>query len=101
MNAKKWFVYMIRTVDGQLYTGITTDIQRRWREHKSGKGGARYFRTQSPKALAFLEESADRSSASKREAHIKGLTKLKKEDWILAHTESTTTLLSLCEFTYD
>ncbi len=101
MNAKKWFVYMIRTSDGQLYTGITTDIQRRWREHKNGKGGARYFRTQAPQVLALLEEQDDRSKASKREALIKALSKQKKEELVAAQTQNTANLLNLCEFTYE
>jgi putative endonuclease len=79
MNEKRWFVYMIRTHDAQLYTGITTDIQRRWHEHLSGKGGARYFRARKPQALCFLEEHLNRSSASKREAAIKKLSKIDKE----------------------
>ena len=70
---------MIRTNDGQLYTGITTDIQRRWQEHLTGKGGARYFRARKPQSLCFLEEHVDRSSASKREAAIKKLSKIEKE----------------------
>ena len=85
MSEKIWFVYMIRTNDGQLYTGITTDMQRRWREHLTGKGGARYFRTRKPKSLCFLEQHTDRSSASKREAAIKQLAKSAKE--LLVHTQ--------------
>ncbi|MES2823634.1 MAG: GIY-YIG nuclease family protein [Pseudomonadota bacterium] len=79
MNEKPWFVYMIRTHDAQLYTGITTDIQRRWHEHLSGKGGARYFRARKPQALCLLEEHLNRSTASKREAAIKKLSKIEKE----------------------
>jgi putative endonuclease len=79
MIAKTWFVYMLRTSDGQLYTGITTDIQRRWQEHSSGKRGARYFRGRTPESLCFLEAHGDRSNASKREAQIKKLTKIAKE----------------------
>ena len=93
MSANKWLVYMIRTLDGQLYTGITTDIQRRWQEHKSGKGGARYFRGHTPKAIALLEEHIDRSSASKREAQIKMLSKPLKEALVIEHLPVTTTLL--------
>jgi putative endonuclease len=74
-----WFVYIIRTQDGQLYTGITTDVQRRWHEHLSGKKGARYFRTQTPQSLCYVEGHLDRSSASKREASIKKLPKIAKE----------------------
>jgi putative endonuclease len=86
MTAKIWFVYIIRTSDGQLYTGITTDIQRRWQEHSSGKGGARYFRARKPESLCLVEEHPDRSSASKREAEIKKLTKLLKETLVARHT---------------
>jgi putative endonuclease len=79
MTEKNWWVYMIRTNDGQLYTGITTDIQRRWREHSSGKGGARYFRARKPESLCLSEQYPDRSSASKREAEIKKMPKIVKE----------------------
>ena len=85
MIEKTWWVYMIRTHNGQLYTGITTDIQRRWQQHLSGKGGARYFRTNKPQAVCFLEQHSDRSSASKREAAIKKLSKTEKESILLTH----------------
>jgi putative endonuclease len=93
MTAKIWFVYMIRTNDGQLYTGITTDIQRRWQEHSTGKGGARYFRTRKPEAISLLEVHLDRSSASKREAEIKKLAKPAKEALVLNQQFSTEGLL--------
>lgn len=92
MTAKLWFVYMIRTSDGQLYTGITTDMQRRWQEHCSGKGGARYFRGRKPETLCLLEEQSDRSSASKREAAIKKLSKTAKEALVAAQELSSTNL---------
>lgn len=85
VDPKAWWVYIIRTRDAQLYTGITTDIQRRWQEHISGKGGARYFRGHIPQALCFLEQHADRSSASKREAAIKKLAKKDKESLVSQH----------------
>ncbi len=94
MSAKNWLVYMIRTCDGKLYTGITTDIQRRWQEHCTGKGGARYFRTSKPETIALLEEHLDRSSASKREAEIKKLPKLAKETLVKNCSLITTRLLS-------
>ena len=81
-----WFVYMIRTSDAQLYTGITTDMQRRWQEHLSGKGGARYFRARKPQAICFLEEHPDRSSASTREAAIKKISKVEKELLVLTQS---------------
>lgn len=76
---------MIRTGDGQLYTGITTDIQRRWQEHSSGKGGARYFRARKPERLCLTEQYPDRSNASKREAEIKKMTKIAKETLVANH----------------
>lgn len=76
---------MIRTKDNQLYTGITTDIQRRWQQHSSGKGGARYFRTSKPESLCLTEQYPDRSSASKREAEIKKMPKQAKETLVMNH----------------
>ncbi len=69
-----WFVYMLRCADGSLYTGITTDIERRLAEH-NGEGtlGARYTRSRRPVTLAYAEATADRASASRREAAIKRL----------------------------
>lgn len=77
---------MIRSDDDQLYTGITTDISRRWREHCAGKTGARYFRGRKPRQLCLLESHADRSSASKREAAIKQLTRAAKETLLAQQT---------------
>lgn len=87
MSEKHWLVYMIRSNDDQLYTGITTDIQRRWHEHCRGKAGARYFRGRTPQQLCLLEIHADRSSASKREAAIKQLSRTGKETLLAQHDE--------------
>lgn len=73
-----WLVYLIRCSDGTLYTGITTDIERRLREHATGKG-AKYFRGREPVELLYLEEGHDRSSASKREIAIKRLKRTEKD----------------------
>jgi len=67
-----WFVYIILCTDNSLYTGITTNIERRFAEHQVGKG-ARYFRGHTPVRVVYLEVGHSRSSASKREAQIKGL----------------------------
>lgn len=66
-----YYVYLLKCGDGTIYTGITTDIPRRFKEHKSGKGG---HYTSSRKAVKILhtEKQKDRSSAQKREAEIKG-----------------------------
>jgi putative endonuclease len=84
MSESNWFVYIIRSDDDQLYTGITTDIARRWQEHTNGKTGARYFRGRQPRQLCFLEPHDNRSSASKREAEIKKLDRRQKNALIAA-----------------
>ncbi|WP_339641060.1 GIY-YIG nuclease family protein [uncultured Porticoccus sp.] len=74
-----WIVYMIEASDGSLYTGITTDIARRFSAHQSGKSGARYFhRGRSPVRVVYTEGADDRSAASKREAAIKKLSRSQK-----------------------
>lgn len=80
---------MIRTSDAQVYTGITTDMARRWREHASGKAGARYFRGRQPVQLCYLETGHDRASASQREYAIKSLNASAKRDLISAQIEQT------------
>lgn len=72
--AQGWFVYMIFTSDGQVYTGITTDMRRRWQQHSAGKAGARYFRGRKPQQLCYLEDGHNRTSASRREYAIKTLS---------------------------
>ncbi|MDP1521420.1 GIY-YIG nuclease family protein [Porticoccus litoralis] len=73
-----WFVYMIEASDGSLYTGITTDVARRFAEHRDGKLGARYFNGRQPKKVVYVEPAEDRSMASKREAAIKQLGRQQK-----------------------
>lgn len=94
-SSTHWFVYMIRTSDAQVYTGITTDMARRWREHTSGKAGARYFRGRTPVLLCYLETGHDRASASQREYAIKSLSASAKRDLISAQTEQTLTAINL------
>ena len=72
-----WQIYIILCSDNSLYTGITTDIERRLRQHESGRG-AKYFRGRQPMELVYLENSHSRSSASKREAEIKRMTRADK-----------------------
>jgi len=73
-----WFLYLIRCKDGSLYTGITTDVERRFIEHQSGKG-AKYLRGKAPLTLAFQQKVGSRSAALKAEASIKQLSKADKE----------------------
>ena len=75
----EWFVYMIRADDDTLYTGITTDLIRRLKQHQSGKGGAKYFRGRSATDYVYTESGHNRSSATVREAQIKKLTRQQKK----------------------
>lgn len=88
-----WFVYMIRTSDAQVYTGITTDMARRWREHESGKAGARYFRGRKPVQLCYLEADHNRSTASQREYAIKSLSARVKKQLIAEQLTQTRALI--------
>ena len=76
--SREWFVYIIRGSDEALYTGITTDVERRFAEHRNGRNGARYFAGRDPVEVVFTEGGHDRSSASKREAQIKKWPRQKK-----------------------
>ena len=68
----QWHVYMVRCVDGSLYTGIAKDIQHRLSEHNAGQG-AKYTRGRRPVKLVYQEAAKDRSTALKREHAIKQL----------------------------
>jgi putative endonuclease len=72
-----WCVYMILCSDDSLYTGITTDMERRFKQHEEGRG-AKYFRGRSPKQIVYLEQGLSRSSASRREIQIKNLSRSEK-----------------------
>lgn len=75
-----WYLYIIRTRSGELYTGITTDVERRFAEHNAGGAkAARYLRGRGPLSLVFSQEVGSRSAASKTEWAIKQLSKEDKE----------------------
>jgi putative endonuclease len=73
-----WFVYIIRSDDGSLYTGVTTDVERRFNEHARGLRGARYFNGRKPVEVVYTEHSHTRSSACRREAEIKKMSRQDK-----------------------
>lgn len=77
-----WYLYILRCGDGTLYTGITTDIQRRLEAHRVGKG-AKYTRGRMPLELAYTESCGSHSEALKRELAVKRLTRQQKEQLIL------------------
>jgi len=71
-------VYVIRAGDGSLYTGISTDVDRRLTEHRSGRRGARYFNGRDAVEVVWREGGHTRSSAGRREWRIKQLTRAQK-----------------------
>ena len=74
-----WSVYVLKCSDDTLYTGISTDMERRLTEHNQcNKKGARYTRARRPVVLVYQEFVDNRSEASKREAVIKKLSRLDK-----------------------
>lgn len=73
-----WSVYIIRCDDGSLYTGISTDPERRFEEHRTGKRGARYFAGRQPEAIVWQETGHDQGGALRREAAIKKLDRRAK-----------------------
>lgn len=74
---KPYFCYIVRCSDGTLYTGITTDVERRVKQHNAGKG-AKYTSVRGPVVLIYQEPAGDRSSATIRERKIKRLPHAKK-----------------------
>lgn len=72
-----WFVYILRCVDGSLYTGITKDVKRRCQQHSNGTA-SRYTRSRLPSKLVWQEVQPSQSSALKREAAIKAMTRTEK-----------------------
>lgn len=75
----RWVVYLLRCADGSLYTGITTQLERRLHEHNHSPKGARYTRHRRPVDLVYFERHPSRSAASKREAAIKKLPRRDKQ----------------------
>ena len=79
---QNWLVYIIRCSDGSLYTGITTDLERRFAEHLLGGKGAKYFRRCRPLGIVYTEAGLNRSEAARREARIKALSHKEKLELI-------------------
>jgi putative endonuclease len=81
-----YFVYIIECGDGSLYTGITTDLERRLTQHRAGKGG-HYTRSHKAVRVAYSEAQPDRSAAQKREAEIKKWTREQKLTLVAADSQ--------------
>lgn len=72
-----WFVYILECENGDLYTGVSNDVQRRFKEHQSGKGG-HYTSYNRPQRVLHSECFQDRIDAEKREKQIKRWSRVKK-----------------------
>jgi putative endonuclease len=78
-----WYLYLVRCHDGSLYTGITTNVARRFAEHQENKGaGAKYLRGRGPLMLVFQKKLGSRSLALSAENKVKKLSKARKEELI-------------------
>ena len=80
-KSRNWSLYIIEASDSSYYTGITTDVERRFEQHRDGTG-AKFFNGRQPVAIVYREDGHDRSSASRREAEIKKLSRREKAELI-------------------
>jgi putative endonuclease len=81
----EWYIYLIRCRDGSLYTGITTNVERRFAQHqKGGAVGSKYLKGRGPLVLAFQRKIGTRSLALKMEIHFKQLSRENKEKLIVS-----------------
>ncbi len=79
-KAHNYYVYILECINGSYYTGITTDLARRFEEHKKGTAKCKYTRSFKPIRIAqSWEIKDDKSLAMRTEKHIKGLSKKEKE----------------------
>lgn len=78
MSDQTWFLYVVECADASLYTGITTDLNRRIDEHNRLSRGAKYTRSRRPVRLIYSKRFSDRSAASSAEAKFKRLARRKK-----------------------
>ena len=89
LRAMSWFLYLIECRDGSLYTGITTDVARRYAQHAGGKG-ARYTRAHPPLQLLGAIECPDRSTASRAEYALKQQKPAQKRRWLAQQLRAST-----------
>ena len=81
MEETVWYLYILRCGDGTLYTGITTDVEKRLETHRSGKG-AKYTRGRLPLELVYQETCGSHSDALKRELAVKKYSRSEKQKLI-------------------
>ena len=79
MTSREWHLYIIQCSDDSFYTGITTDVGRRFQEHmEQGRKSARYVRGRGPLRLVFVEKIGGKGEAYRIEKKVKGLSKEEK-----------------------
>ena len=90
-----WCVYVIVCFDNSFYCGITTNIERRLKQHNGDlSGGAKYTRSRRPCRLVYKEKAENRSTASKKEYWFKKLTRKQKEKYISYPSEGSLSSVS-------
>lgn len=82
-----WYVYLLRCADATLYCGVTTDMERRLREHNAGSRGAKYTRARRPIELVCCVAQPDASSACRLEREVKQRPRAEKAAFLLARAE--------------
>lgn len=87
MMDKKYFTYILRCSDDSLYTGYTTDLEKRLQTHNAGRG-AKYTKARLPVEMVYHEEYATKEEAMRREAAIKKLTRKQKLELIKNQTNT-------------
>jgi putative endonuclease len=93
MSNNRWYLYLLRTASGMLYTGITTNVTQRLAQHQTGKG-AKALRGKGELTLVFKCEVGDRSTALKLEYQMKQLSKQQKEKLVISQPSSLMSLLN-------
>lgn len=86
LQKKEWMVYLIQTTSGKIYTGITNNLERRFKAHQNQNKGARFFRISSPEKVVTIEYFANRSEATKREIAIKKMSRSEKLELIASNS---------------
>jgi putative endonuclease len=87
-STTNWWVYILRCADGNLYTGITTDVERRLRQHNAGTA-SKYTRSRRPVEMVYHQPLSSQSKALQREAAIKSLTRIAKVKLIEEQAQAT------------
>ena len=86
-----WYLYIIRCANSHLYTGVTTDVKRRFAEHRSsGPKAAKFLKGKGPLTLVYQETLTDRSTALKREIAIKKMSRQQKLQLVTQFTALNT-----------